>query len=87
MLKHAAGHLYLSMFLDDTARVCLGKNSRKAQRRYIDEQVNEAVLNLQDAGIIPIAPPWFSLAWFVFKWVIVPFIKQLLYDYNGIEND
>ena len=85
MLKHAAGHLYLSQFLDDTARVCLGKNSKKAQRKYMDEQVDEAVAELRDAGIIPIAPPWFSLAWFVFKWVILPFIKQILYDYNNIE--
>lgn len=86
-LKHAAGWLYLSGFLEDTQRVCSGSrsHSKKAQRQYLNEQVNEAAAELQDAGIIPIAPPWFSLAWFVFKWVIVPFIKQLLYDFNQVE--
>lgn len=87
LLKHIAGHLYLSEFLDDTARVCMGKQSKKAQRQFLDEQVEEAVANLRDAGIIPIAPPWFSLAWFVFKWVILPFIKQVLYDYNEMDKD
>lgn len=87
LLKHIAGHLYLSEFLDNTAMVCLGKNSKRAQREFLNQQVEEAVADLRDAGIIPIAPPWFSLAWFVFKWVILPFIRQVLYDFNNIQND
>lgn len=87
LLKHIAGHLYLSEFLDNTAMVCLGKNSKRAQREFLNQQVEEAVADLGDAGIIPIAPPWFSLAWFVFKWVIVPFIRQVLYDYNDVKEE
>ena len=87
MLKHAAGHLFLSEFLNDTMMVCAGKSSKKAQRKFLDEHVSEAVFQLQEAGIIPIAPQWFSMAWFVFRWVILPFIKQLLYDYNEIEKE
>jgi len=87
LLKHIAGHLYLSEFLDNTVMACLGKNSKKAQREFLNQQVEEAVADLRDAGIIPIAPPWFTLAWFVFRWVILPFIKQLLYDYNELKTD
>lgn len=89
LLKHIAGHLYLSEFLDNTALVCSGSrsHSKKAQREFLNQQVDEAVADLRDAGIIPIAPTWFSLAWFVFKWVIVPFIRQVLYDYNDVKND
>ncbi len=81
MLKHAAGQLDADEFLDDTARVACGKQSRKARRQFIETQTNEAVANLQDYGIIPMAPPWFSLTWFVLRWVIIPFIRQLIEAY------
>ena len=81
MLKHAAGQLDADEFLDNTARVACGSPSRKQRRQFIEDQTNEAVANLQDYGIIPMAPPWFSVAWFVLRWVIIPFIRQLIEAY------
>ena len=84
-LKHAAGYLFLEGFLDSTQLVARGKESKKSQRQFIETQRDEAVMRLQEAGIIPVIPPWFSLAWFVLKWVIVPFIQSLLEDYSQPE--
>jgi len=81
VLKHAAGQLFLDEFLDDTARVACGKQSRKARRQFIEDQTSTAVARLQECEIIPVAPPWFSLTWFVLRWVIIPFIRQLIEAY------
>jgi hypothetical protein len=82
-LKHAAGYLFLDGFLDATQLCVRGKESKKAQRQFIEKQRDEAVMRLQEAGIIPVLPPWFSLSWFVLRWVIVPFIQSLLEDYSS----
>lgn len=87
LLKHIAGYLCLSEFLDTTSMVCSSQDSKKAQREFLDRQVQEAVAILADAGIIPVTPQWFTLSWFVFRWVILPFIRQLLYDYSEMNND
>lgn len=85
LLKHIAGHLYLTDFLQTTCMICSGKQSKAAQRKFLNDQADEAIHQLRDAGIIPIAPPWFSIAWFVFKWVILPFVRQVLYDFSEVE--
>ena len=82
-LKHAAGYLFLDGFLDATQLCVRGKESKKAQRQFIEKQRDEAVMRLQEAGIIPVLPPWFSLSWFVLRWVIIPFIQALLEDYSS----
>jgi len=82
-LKHAAGYLFLDGFLDATQLVARGKQSKKAQRQFISEKRDEAVMRLQEAGIIPVLPPWFSISWFVLRWVIIPFIQALLEDYSS----
>ena len=82
-LKHAAGFLYLYGFLDSTQLVARGKSSKRARRKFIEQQLDEAVARLQEAGIIPVLPSWFSFAWFVLRWVIIPFVDALLDEYSN----
>jgi hypothetical protein len=82
-LKHAAGYLYLDGFLDSTQLVARGKESKRARRKFIEQQRDEAVTRLQEAGIIPVLPTWFSVAWFVLRWVVIPFIDALLDEYSN----
>jgi len=81
-LKYAAGWLYLNGFLDMTCLVACGASTRRERRKFIVERRDLAVAQLREAGIIPAMPPIFSLAWFVFKWVILPFIQNLLDRYS-----
>lgn len=85
MLRHAAGYLYLNGFLDMTCLVANGHIAKRERRQFITERRSAAVDSLRAAGIIPVAPAWLSVAWFVFKWVILPFLQNLLERYSDVE--
>ena len=85
MLRHSAGYLYLNGFLDLTCSVAAGQSSRRERRRFMIDRRNLAVERLRTAGIIPAAPALLSIAWFVFKWVILPFLQNLLDRYSDVE--
>lgn len=80
-LRHVVGFLYLDGMLDATALVARGKQSRKQRRGFIEKQREESLLRLQEAGILPVAPPWFSIAWFVLRWIVLPFLQEVLDQY------
>lgn len=85
MLLKAAGCLYLDGFLDMTCLVAGGVLTRRERRKFIDVRRDLAVTQLREAGIIPAMPLMFSIAWFVFKWVILQFIQNLLDRYSDPE--
>ena len=85
MLLKAAGCLYLDGFLDMTCLVAGGANTRRERRNFIALRRDLAVTQLREAGIIPAMPLMFSIAWFVFKWVILQFIQNLLDRYSDPE--
>lgn len=85
MLLKAAGCLYLDGFLDMTCLVACGANTRRERRNFIALRRDLAVTQLREAGIIPAMPLMFSIAWFVFKWVILLFIQNLLDRYSDPE--
>ena len=82
MLIKAAGCLYLDGFLDMTCLVAGGLSTRRERRKFIAERRDLAIDQLRKAGVIPAMPPLFSIAWFVFKWVILQFIQNLLDRYS-----
>lgn len=85
MLLKAAGCLYLDGFLDMTCLVANGASTRRERRKFIAVRRDLAVTQLREAGVIPAMPPMFSIAWFVFKWVILQFIQNLLDRYSDPE--
>lgn len=86
MLRHATGYLYLTGFLDTTTcLIASGHVSNRERRQFLADRRNVAIERLRDANIIPPSPVWLSIAWFVFRWVIVPFIQNLLDRYSDTE--
>lgn len=79
-LQAATGFLFDSSFLDNS-RTAIRRATPQDRTRVLDMLVDDAVERLSDAGLL-IVPAWWTLAYWVFRWVVLPYLYDLLAEYT-----
>ena len=87
-LRESAGYLVLkseyqkaATFRANLARIALGRHSEN------DRLARQQLRQLQEAGIIPV-PSWWMIALQLFiRYVVLPFLRDVLLDYTSEEDE
>jgi hypothetical protein len=80
MLQSLAGYLYFHGFLDGY-RVEIQTTMPHGRTSRLDALVDDAVDHLKSSGLL-IVPAWWTLAYWVFRWIVLPFLYDLLDEYS-----
>ena len=88
-LRESAGYLLIRSEYDwkFSSDVTSDTNKPAAKRRMVKVMADDQLLRLQEAGIIPV-PSWWMIALQLFiRYVVLPFLRDVLVDYTSEEDE